>query len=127
MNENAISKLIVDAAYQIHVKLGPGLLENVYEVILAHELRKLGLTVQRQEAVPLKWDNIIFDESYRVDLLINNLGLVEIKSVEKTASVHKRQLLTYLKVREKRLGLLLNFGEDLIKNGIHRVVNGLPE
>jgi GxxExxY protein len=127
MHENPISKEVVDAAFKIHTKLGPGLLESVYEVILTHELKKRGLRVQRQLPVPIIWDDIRFEEGYRLDLMVEDKVLVEIKSVEKIDPVHKKQLLTYLRLMDKRLGLLINFNEEVIRTGITRVVNGLEE
>ena len=127
LHENPISKEIVDAAYKIHTKLGPGLLESGYEVILAHELRKRGLRVQRQLPVPIIWEDIQFEEGYRLDLMVEDKVLVEIKSVGAIEPVHKKQLLTYLRLMDKRLGILINFNEELIRDGIKRVVNGLEE
>jgi GxxExxY protein len=127
LHENPISKEIVDAAYKIHTKLGPGLLESVYEVILAHELKKRGLRVQRQLPVPIVWDDIQFEEGYRLDLIVEDKVLVEVKSIEAVERVHKKQLLTYLPLLDKRLGLVINFNDELIRDGISRVVNGLEE
>jgi GxxExxY protein len=127
MHENEIARLIVGAAYQIHTTLGPGLLESVYETVLAYELRKRGLTVIRQAPVPLIYEEMSFDEGFRADLLVQSKVIVELKSVEKVAAVHKKQLLTYLRLADKRLGLLIYFGEALIKDGITRIVNRLPE
>lgn len=127
MTENEISRQIVDAAFQIHTRLGPGLLESVYEVLMAHELRKRGLRVERQVPVRIVYDGITFEEGFRADLIVEDLVIVELKSVEKTLPVHGKQLLTYLRLTDKRLGLLVNFGEALIKHGIERVVNGLPD
>jgi GxxExxY protein len=127
MHENVISKEIVDAAHKIHTKLGPGLLESVYEVVLAHELKKRGLHAQRQVPVPIVWDDIQFEQGYRLGLIVESKVLVEIKSVEGIEPVHKKQLLTYLRLMDKQLGLLINFNEELIRNGIKRVVNGLEE
>lgn len=126
MTENEISRQIVDAAFQIHTRLGPGLLESVYEVLMAHELRKRGLRVERQVPVRIAYDGIVFDEGFRADLIVEDLVIVELKSVEKTAPVHGKQVLTYLRLTGKRLGLLVNFGEALIKLGIAHVANGLP-
>jgi GxxExxY protein len=120
-------KEIVDAAYRIHVALGPGLLETVYEVLLAHELRKRGLSVKRQDPNPIRYDNIVFEEGFRADLTVNDMVLIEVKSVEQAHRVHKKQVLTYLRLTDLRLGLLINFGEELIKDGITRVANGLQE
>ena len=127
MDENPISQQIVDAAYQIHQTLGPGLLESVYEVVLAYELRKRGLKVERQLPVQVVYDGICFEEGYRLDLLVEGKVIVEIKSIETFTPVHKKQLLTYLRLLDKRLGLLINFNEELIRNGISRVVNGLED
>jgi GxxExxY protein len=127
LTENEIAREVVDAAFHIHLKLGPGLLESVYEVVLAHELKKRGLSAVRQHPVPISYDEIQFDEGFRADLIVEDQVIIELKSVEKLAPVHKKQLLTYLRLTEKRLGLLINFGEALIKDGISRVVNGLPE
>lgn len=126
MTENEISRQIVDAAFQIHTRLGPGLLESAYEVLMAHELRKRGLRVERQVPVRIAYDGIVFDEGFRADLIVEDLVIVELKSVEKTAPVHGKQVLTYLRLTGKRLGLVVNFGEALIKHGIERVANGLP-
>jgi GxxExxY protein len=125
MTENEVATQIVDAAFQVHSRLGPGLLESVYEVILAHELTRRGLKVERQVAIGLEYDGMKFDEGFRADLIVADKVIVEIKSVEMTAPVHKKQLLTYLRLADKRLGLLINFGSALIKDGITRVVNRL--
>jgi len=127
MNENEVAREIVDAAYQIHRKLGPGLLESVYETVLAFELGKRGLDVQRQVPVPIVYESISFTEGYRADLIVENKVIVELKSVETVVPVHKKQLLTYLRLADKRLGLLINFGSELIRDGISRVVNGLND
>ena len=127
MHENPISKEIVDAAFIIHSKLGPGLLESVYEVILAYELKKRGLRVDRQLPIPIVWDDIRFEEGYRYDLLVNDKVLVEVKSIEMVAPIHKKQVLTYLRLMDKRLGLLINFNEEVIRTVISRIVNGLEE
>jgi GxxExxY protein len=127
MDENPISKEIVDAAYKIHATLGPGLLESVYEITLAYELRKRGLRVVRQLPVPLIYEEICFEEGYRLDLLVEDKVIVEIKSIDDVLPIHKKQLLTYLRLQDKRLGLLINFNEDLIRDGITRIVNRLEE
>jgi GxxExxY protein len=126
-NENEIAQAVVDAAYQVHRQLGPGLLESVYEIALAFELRERGFRVERQIAVPVKYGPLLFEEGFRIDLLVNELVIVEVKSIECVIAVHKKILLTYLRLANKRLGLLINFGTELIKDGISRVVNGLPE
>ena len=125
MNENELSKIIVDACYKIHVKLGPGLLETVYETILYYELTKLGLKVEKQKPLPLLWDELKMDVGFRADLIVEDKVIIEIKSVEQIAPVHGKQVLTYLKITNCKLGLLINFNETLIKNGISRIVNNL--
>lgn len=125
--ENAIAKKVVDASYQIHSTIGPGLLESVYETILCHKLEKRGLFVERQIAIRIKFDGLVFDEGFRADIIVENLLIIELKSIESIAPVHKKQLLTYLRLTDKKLGLLINFGSALIKNGIFRIVNGLEE
>ena len=127
MTENEIAKQIVDAAYKIHTKFGPGLLESAYHAILAYELRKRGLRVESKKPIPLVYEEVMLDVGYEADLVVEDVVVVELKAVEQLAQVHKRQLLTYLKLTDKRLGLLINFGESLIKDGIHRVANGLKE
>jgi GxxExxY protein len=127
LSENEIAREIVDAAFHIHKALGPGLLETVYEVILARELEKRGLRVVRQQPVPIVFGDLKFDEGFRADLVVEGKVIVELKSVEQIAPVHKKQLLTYLRLADKRLGLLINFGSAVIKDGISRIVNGLDE
>ncbi len=127
MTENEIAKIVVDTAYKIHVGLGPGLLESVYEVVLADELQKLGLKVSRQQAIPITYKDKIFNEGFRADLIIEDKVIVELKSIEQVLNVHKKILLTYLRLSDKKLGLLINFGAALIKDGIFRMVNGLEE
>ena len=127
MKENRIAKEIVDASFNIHLSLGPGLLESVYEVVLAHELVKRGLYVERQKTISIQYNGLVFDEGFRADIVVERLVIVELKSVENIAPVHKKQLLTYLRLTNKKLGLLINFGSALIKNGIFRIVNGLEE
>lgn len=127
MTYNQITGEIVDTALMVHRKLGPGLLESVYLAILEHELKKRGLHVEREVSVPIIWDDIQLDIGYRADLIIEDKVIVELKSVEKLSPAHKKQLLTYLRVADKKLGLLINFGAFLLKDGIHRVANGLEE
>ncbi len=127
MIENEIAKEIVDAAYKIHTTLGPGLLESVYEVVLAYELEKRGLSVARQQPIPIVYESVTFDEGFRADLVVENKVIVELKSVEQIAPVHNKQLLTYLRLTDMHLGLLINFGAGLIKDGIKRIVNKLKE
>ena len=127
MDLEILGKEIVDSAYKVHTELGPGLLESVYEVSLAYELAKRGFKVRRQVPMKIKYDDIYFDEGFRADLIVNDLVIIELKSVEKVHLVYKKQLLTYLKLTDKRLGFLINFGEVLIKNGITRIVNNYRE
>lgn len=127
MDENEIAGIIVDAAYHIHVDLGTGLLESVYQTVLAYELRARGLRIHTEVPAPVMYKGVTFDMGYRMDMLVNEIVLVELKSVEMLLPVHKKQLLTYLRVSNLRLGLLINFGSSLIKHGIVRIVNGLPE
>lgn len=122
---NNISGQIVDAAMQVHTRLGPGLLESVYERILAYELEKRGLKVARQVPIPFQYDDLRFDEGFRADLIVDDAVLVELKSVETLAPVHGKQVLTYLKLTNLGLGLLINFGAPLLKDGIKRIANNL--
>lgn len=125
MTENEIAKSIVDACYRIHTKLGPGLFESVYETILEYELVKSGLNIRRQFPIPVYWEDQKMDLGFRADLLVNDLVVVEIKSVELLAPVHKKQVITYLRLTGCKLGLLVNFNSGLIKDGITRLVNKL--
>ena len=125
MNENEISKIIVNTAFQIHTQLGPGLLESVYEEILYFELSKQGLKVERQKAIPVIWNELKMEIGFRADLIVENKVIIEIKSVETIAPVHPKQLLTYLRLTGFKLGLLINFNKPLIKTGITRIVNNL--
>lgn len=127
MNENEIGEIVVDAAVAVHKELGPGLLETVYEVVMAHELEKRGLTVSRQVIVPIQCRGIKFEEGFRADLIIENKVIIELKSVEAISKAHKKQVLTYLRLTGCKLGYLLNFGEALMKNGIIRIINGTIE
>jgi len=127
MKENEIAKIIVDAAYKVHVTLGPGLLESVYHRALVYELQKRRLKVDPEVSISVIYDGIHLGDGFRADIIVEDKVIVELKSVEKVAPVHKKQLLTYLRLADKRLGLLINFGERLIKHGITRVVNGLEE
>jgi len=121
---NPLTKQIVDAAYQVHTRLGPGLLESVYEKILVYEIVKRGLRVDSQRAIPITYDSLKFETGIRADLVVNDCIILEFKSVESVSAAHKKQLLTYLRLAEMRVGLLINFGANLIKNGIYRIVNG---
>ncbi len=123
--ENKIADSVMDAAFQIHRELGPGLLESVYEVILARKLTDAGLVVERQVPVPIRFQGILFDEGFRADLFVERKVIIELKSVERLQPVHSKQLLTYLRLTGYRLGLLINFGENLMKDGFKRIVNGL--
>lgn len=125
MTENELSQIIVNTCYHIHVELGPGLLESVYEEILTYELRQQGLQVSRQQAIPVFWKKIKMDQGFRADLIIENKVLIEIKSIATIAPVHQKQVLTYLKLTDLKLGLLINFNEALMKSGITRIVNNL--
>jgi iron complex transport system substrate-binding protein len=122
---NAVSGEIVDAVYQIHTDLGPGLLETVYETILAKALEERGLKVERQKAIPIEYNGTRFVEGFRADLVVNGCVVVELKSVERLMPVHSKKLLTYLRLMDLRLGLLVNFGAPVMKSGIKRIVNGL--
>lgn len=124
MTENEIAGVVVDTCIAIHRKLGPGLLESAYESILAFELGKKGLGVERQVPVPLLWDGMILENVYRADLILDAKVLLEVKSSEKPAAVHRKQVLTYLRVSGIHLGLLVNFGQELMKDGIERVIDG---
>lgn len=127
MTENEIAKVIVDTAFHIHVRLGPGLLESVYRAVLVHELRKRGLQADGEVVVPVEWEDVRLEIGFRADVIVEHKVVIEAKSVESLAAVHKKQLLTYLRLTGCRLGLLINFGAALLKDGIARVVNGLPE
>jgi GxxExxY protein len=125
MTENELAKEIVNAAYKIHTTLGPGLLESVYETTLAHEMEQRGIKVVRQQALPVVYESIRMDIGFRADLIVGDKVIIEIKSVEAISPVHRKQLLTYLRLTGKRLGLLINFNVELIRDGMTRVVNGL--
>jgi GxxExxY protein len=125
MNENDLSRIIVDVAFKIHTHLGPGLLESVYEEIMNFELTKRGLLVEKQKGIPVVWESIKMDMGFRADLIVEKKVIIELKSVELIAPVNPKQLLTYLRITQMKLGLLINFNEPLIKNGITRIVNNL--
>lgn len=122
-----IAKEIVDAAFKIHSKLGPGLLESAYEACLAHELTKREFIVERQKPQPVHYDGIEIEVGYRLDILVNDSVIIELKAVEQLAPIHQAQLMTYLRLSEKTLGLLINFNVPLIKNGIRRIANQFNE
>jgi len=125
MDENQISKVVVDCCYRIHKKLGPGLLESAYLKILMYELKKVGLKCEKEVGIPVHYEDVKLDLGFRADLIVDNLVIVELKSVEKVQPVHKKQVTTYLKLKGMKLGLLVNFNVNLIKDGIERVVNHL--
>ena len=125
--ENEIAKTVLDAAFKVHTNLGPGLLESVYEAVLAYELTRQGIEVRRQVPIPIRYEELSFEEGFRADLLAGGKVIVELKSVEALAAVHGKQVLTQLRLSGHRLGLLINFGGIHLKDGIKRVVNGLPD
>lgn len=127
MTINEVAREIVDAAFKVHSTLGPGLLESVYEVVLARELAKRGLRVRRRVSVPIRYEDLIFEEGFEADLIVEECVVVELKSVESLAAVHSKQTLTYCRLLDLRLGLLINFGAAFLKDGIKRIVNGLEE
>jgi GxxExxY protein len=127
MTENEIGTIVVDAAIAVHRELGPGLLESVYEIVMAYELQQRGLRVSRQVPIPIRYKDMTFAEAFRGDLVIEEKVLLELKSVEQVSEAHKKQVQTYLRLTGCKLGFLLNFGEALMKRGILRVVNGLED
>jgi GxxExxY protein len=127
MHENEIGRIIVDAAILVHRELGPGLLESVYEAVLAQELRDRGLQVERQVPIPIVWRGMTFEEGFRADLLVEDKVIAELKSVESVSRSHRKQILTHLRLARRKLGFLLNFGGAVMKDGITRTVNALDE
>ena len=127
MRINEITGAIIETSIEIHRRLGPGLLESVYRKVLAYELRKSGFEVEEEWPIPVEWDEVRLEVGFRADLIVNSSVLVELKSLEKLAPVHKKMLLTYLRISDKRVGLLINFGEVVLKNGIHRIANNYVE
>jgi GxxExxY protein len=127
MTENEIGEIVVDCAVKLHMRLGPGLLESVYETVLCYELQKRGLSVQRQVPIPITYDNMLFTEGFRADLIVDGKVILELKSVEHVTKAHKKQLLTYLRLSGRKVGDLLNFGEALMKDGISRIISGCLE
>ena len=125
MTENELSKKILNASFKVHTSLGPGLLESSYKECLYYELRKDGLFVEKEKALPLVYEGVHLEIGYRIDLLVENKVIIELKSVEVLNDVHLAQILTYLKLSDCKLGLLMNFNVKSLKNGIKRVVNGL--
>lgn len=126
MDEDTVAAAIIDVAFDVHRRFGPGLLESAYQALMVYGLRKRGLAVESEVPVPLQWEDVRLEVGFRADLIVNGLVIVELKSVEQLHDVHKKQLLTYLKVSGKRLGLLINFGAALLKDGICRIANGMP-
>lgn len=126
-NENEIAKTVVDAAYKIHTLTGPGLLESAYQAMLVYELQKRGLRIAAEVPMPLRYEGVILDTAYRADIIVEEKLIIELKSVELVLDVHKKQLLTYLRLSGLRLGLLINFGAPLLKSGITRIANGMPD
>jgi GxxExxY protein len=122
--ENEIGTIVVDEAVKLHQALGPGLLEIVYEAVLTRRLRERGLKVERQKPIRIEYQGERFDEGFRTDIIVNRLVIIELKSVEKVSPVHKKQLLTYLRLTDLKVGYLLNFGDYLMKDGISRIING---
>ena len=127
MTENEIGKIIVDSAITVHRELGPGLLETVYEVVLAYELKQRGLSVERQVPIAIRYKTMRFDEAFRADIVVERIVIIELKSVEQVSQAHKKQIQTYLRLTGCKLGFVLNFGEALMKRGITSAVNGLPD
>ena len=127
MRENEITAAVIDSALKIHRVLGPGLLESVYEEILAYELVRRGFLIERQKAIPLVYEDLVFADPFRADLVVDQLVLIELKSIESLQAVHAKQTLTYIRLAHLRIGLLINFNVPLLKDGIKRLVNGLPE
>ncbi len=125
MSESEISSKIIGAAIEVHKQLGPGLLESTYETCLAYELKQMGLDVKQQQALPVVYKEVKLDAGYRIDLLIENKVIIEIKSVEALADIHTAQLLTYLKLKDLKLGLLINFNSVRVVDGLKRIVNNL--
>ena len=124
MTENEIGKIVVDCAVSLHKALGPGLLESVYEVVLAHDLEHCGCSVARQVPIPIQYKEVRFDEGFRADMVVEGKVILELKSVEQTTRAHAKQVLTYLRLTGMKLGFLLNFGEALMRDGISRIING---
>lgn len=127
MHENEIGTIVVDSAIQVHRALGPGLMESVYQIVLGWELKKRGLQIESEVLVPIVYRGVTFDQGFRADIIVNHKVVLELKSVERVTPAHKKQIQTYLRLTNKKLGYLLNFGEALMKDGITRSVNGLEE
>lgn len=127
LTENDVAKVIVQIAFDLHRELGPGLLESVYEAVFASMLREQGLEVERQKPIPIRFRDMSFDEGFRADLVVNQIVLVELKSISAIGPVHRKQVLTYLRLSDLKLGLLINFGGELLKGNVERLVNNLNE
>jgi len=127
MTENEIGNIIVHCAFKVHIALGPGLLESIYETCLAYEIQKFGLVVKRQAPIKINYDDLVFNEGFRADLLVDNKVMIELKSKESTSPADKKQILSYIRLAKIKLGYLINFGEAKIKDGINRFVNGYFE
>ena len=127
MTENEIAKIVVDAAYKVHTRLGPGLLESVYQTVLAYELRQRCLQVAEEVAIAIQYDELEIHNAFKADMVVDGKVILELKSTEIDHPVYKKQLLTYLRLTNLHLGLLVNFGKPLIRDGISRIVNSLPE
>jgi GxxExxY protein len=127
MSENEIAAIVVDCCLKVHKLLGPGLFESVYEEVLSYELEKRGLKVERQKGMPVHYEDLVIEMGFKADIVIEDKVILELKSVESLNKVHHKQLITYLRLSDKRLGLLINFNVELIKNGINRIVNKLEE
>jgi len=127
VSENEISRIVMDACIKIHNHLGPGLFESVYQRFLAYELEKTGLSVKSEKILPVSYEGLFIKEAFKIDLLVNDLVIIELKSVDKLLPIHKKQLTTYLKLSDKKLGLLINFGGLRLMDGFKRIANGLAE
>ncbi|MEX2594870.1 MAG: GxxExxY protein [Anditalea sp.] len=125
MTENDISKIVFDCALKVHTNLGPGLLESAYEECLFYEIKKIGLHVEKQKPLPLIYEKVMLEIGYRIDIIVENKFIIEVKAVDALNDVHLAQILTYLKLTNCKLGMLINFNVTLIKNGIKRVINGI--
>lgn len=125
MNINEVTEKIIGLAIKVHINLGPGILESVYEKCLSYELKEAGFSTEIQKPIQINYNGIIFEEAFRADIIVNDLIILELKSVKTIEDVHTKQLLTYLRLTNKNLGLLINFNESLLKNGIKRVINGI--
>lgn len=123
MDVEEVAAIAIDCALQIHRRLGPGLLESAYEAVLTHALERRGLSVERQKLVAIRYDELVIEAGFRADLVVENVLLIELKSVDRLAPVHGKQVLTYLRLLDLRLGLLMNFGGETLKEGLRRIVN----